>query len=154
LYMENCTAALGREIVPGECTAEEEQRACELDKIFTSNEWLKEKSKLRKTRVKIHENVQLVEQCFKAPGGLVRIMARVYDSYIDELMLSGDFTMLPNPALGEIERAMRGSPIARDQILERIDAVYKKYAIQSPGLYPSHIADAIAFALKEREELV
>ncbi len=143
LYIQKCAEALNAEIVPGEWTEEEERIATELDARFTSDEWLYQKGGLRQIGVKIHEDVRVVEAAFKAPGGLIRVTARLREGRIDDLSISGDFTVLPAFAIGSLEQAVRGLSARRDSLVSRIQEVYRALNIQSPGVTPEDFTTAI-----------
>jgi lipoate-protein ligase A len=146
LYLQNCARALDAKIVPGTWTAEEEAVAQDLDKRFTSAEWLYQKAGLRQKGVKIHEDVRVVESAFKAPGGLIRVTARLRAGHIDDVSLSGDFTLLPAMGLGAVEQALRGVRLSGDEMVGRIQEIYHALRIQSPGLTPQDFAQAILSA--------
>ncbi len=145
-YVRRCAEALEAEIVPGEWTAAEEAMAVELDARFASDEWLYQKGGLRQPGVKIHEDVRVVETAFKAPGGLIRVVARMRGQLIDDLSISGDFTLLPAFAVGALEQAVRGLNALPETLLRRLHEVYAALGIQSPGVKPDDFAQAIAAA--------
>jgi lipoate-protein ligase A len=149
LYLEKCTAALNAELLRGEWTPEEEAMAVELDARFTSDKWLHQKGGLRQVGVKIHEDVRVMETAFKAPGGLIRVTVCLREDQVDDLAISGDFTLLPASALGSLEQAVLGLDLTHDSLLARIREVYRKLAIQSPGVTPEHFAQAILLAASE-----
>lgn len=149
LYVEKCAEALNAEIVPGEWTAEEEAMAGELDARFVSDEWLYQKGGLRQVGVKIHEDVRVVEAAFKAPGGLIRVTARLRKGRIDDLSISGDFTLLPAFAVGALEQAVRGLTTRRESLMARIQEVYRALGVQSPGVTPDDFTTAILTAANQ-----
>lgn len=146
LYLERCREALGAEIVPGRWTAEEEAEARRLDERFASREWLEGRGGRRGRGVKIHEDVHVVEGAYKAPGGLVRVTATLHDHRIDDLALSGDFTLLPADGLGALEDAGRGLALDHDALVAAMSAVYRELDLRSPGLEPEDLARAIVLA--------
>ncbi|MGZ8754478.1 MAG: lipoate--protein ligase family protein, partial [Acidimicrobiia bacterium] len=83
------------------------------------------------------------EGVLKAPGGLIRAVARINDGHLEDVSLSGDFTMLPATALSILEESLVGSPIGLESVMERLAAVYQSVDIQSPGLEPAHLAEAV-----------
>ncbi|MGE5074146.1 MAG: hypothetical protein ACM3MF_12015, partial [Anaerolineae bacterium] len=139
--------ALGMEIYEGEWTAEEEAMAQEIDARFTSDEWLFQKGRLQQQGVKIHEDVHVVESAFKAQGGLIRVIARLCDGRIDDVALSGDFTVLPSFALGALEQSVRGMKATPETLGTRLQEAYELMRIQSPGVTPSDFAKAIMNAV-------
>ncbi len=149
LYLDHCQAALGRPIVAGELTAKELQLAKELDQQFDTDEWLYQKGGLRQSGVKIHEDVRVYEAAHKAPGGLVRVTARVRQGRIDDLTLSGDFTMLPKFAPGALELALRGVALDAGAVRARVQEVYHSLAIQSPGVTTDDLTTAVMLVVQQ-----
>lgn len=143
LYIEKCAAALGVDLVPGQWTSEEEAIALDLDARFVSDEWLYQKGGLRQVGIKIHEDVRVGEGAFKAPGGLIRVTARLCEGRVDDLAITGDFTLLPAFAVGALEQAVRGLKTTRVSLVARIQEVYRALNIQSPGVTPENLAEAI-----------
>ena len=143
LYIKKCEAALGVEIYEGEWTEAEEAMAAEIDDRFLSREWLYQRGGLRQIGIKIHEDVRVVEAAVKAPGGLIRVTARLREGHIDDLALSGDFTLLPSFALGSLEQAVRGLRTTKDALTARLQNVYQSLNIQSPGVTPDDFTNVI-----------
>lgn len=147
LYVDRCRSALDREIVPGTLTEGEEMMARQLDERFVAADWLYQQAKSRQPGVKIHQDVVVVEADRKAPGGLIRVTARLREKRIEDLSISGDFTLLPTTALRELEQATCGLPAERDLLLEAIQAAYTSSGIQSPGVTPEDFTQAILAAM-------
>ena len=103
IYLEKARAALGVEIVPGALTDQEESLTREWDERFLAPEWLHQRGGPRPRGVKIHDGLSVVEAVHKAPGGLVRVTARLREERIDDLVFSGDFTLLPASGVGSLE---------------------------------------------------
>ena len=146
LYLRRCAEALGAEIVPGQWTGDEEARARECDELFLSPDWLFQKGSFERPGIKIHEDVEVVESSLKTAGGLIRITARFRSGRIDDLSISGDFTIVPRTAVRNIERALRGSSPDRGSVLAVIGEEYRALSIQSPGITPGDWAEAISLA--------
>jgi lipoate-protein ligase A len=149
LYIDQCRSVIDREIVPGVLTEDEEMIARQLDERFVTSDWLYQQAKLRQSSVKIHQDVVVVEADHKAPGGLIRVTARLREERIEELSISGDFTLLPTTALYDLEQAMYGLPAERDSLFEAIRAVYTSSGIQSPGVTPEDFTQAILAATEQ-----
>ncbi len=149
LYLDQCQATLGRAIVPGELTDRERQLAEELDRQFTTAEWLYQKGGLRQSGVKIHEDVRVHEVAHKAPGGLIRVTARLREGRIDDLTLSGDFTMLPKYAPGALELALRGTALEPGPIKARLGEAYQSLGIQSPGVTTDDLTNAVMLLVQQ-----
>jgi lipoate-protein ligase A len=84
---------------------------------------------------------------FKAPGGLIRATVERVEDKVRDLVISGDFFMLPNEAISQLERKIIGASVAGDEILNRIKNAYAKLSIESPGVAPTDIETAIRMAL-------
>jgi len=147
LYMEKVSEALGVEVYEGEWTDEEEAMAQEIDARFVSDEWLYQKGRLQQPGVKIHEDVHIVESAFKAQGGLIRIIARLREGRIDDVTISGDFTLLPSFALGALEQSLRGINATPETLTSKIEEAYNRLGIQSPGVMPADFTTAIMNAV-------
>ncbi|NJN65635.1 MAG: lipoate--protein ligase family protein [Chloroflexaceae bacterium] len=150
-YLEQCRVALGAEIVPGEWTEEEERQAVELDARFTSDEWLYQNDRIRRAALTIHQGVQLAETALKVPGGLIRVVARIREGHLDDISLSGDFTILPSSAVGDLEQAVRGLSSQDKTLVARIEEVYRRLEITSPGVTPEDFATAIQAAIRKHQ---
>jgi len=146
-YLTVCATALRAEIVPGVLSPAEEAKVAELDEQFASDAWLNQKGGLRQGGVKIHEDIRVVEGAFKAPGGLIRVTARLRDGHIDDLAISGDFTLLPATAVMALEQTLRGLKVTPATLLTQLRQVYHSLNIQSPGLTPEHFTEAVVVAV-------
>ncbi len=147
LYIRKVSEALGMEIYEGAWTAEEEAMAQEIDARFMSDEWLFQKGRLHQEGVKIHQDVHVVESVFKAEGGLIRVIARLREGRIDDVALSGDFTVLPSFALSALEQSVRGMKATPETLGARLQEAYDLMRIQSPGVSPTDFATAIMNAV-------
>ena len=148
IYMRKVSEALGAEVYEGEWTAEEEAMAQEIDARFTSDEWLYQKGQLKQQQgVKIHQDVHIVEAAFKAQGGLIRVIARLREGRIDDVTISGDFTLLPSFALGALEQSLRGVSATPETLKSKIEEAYYRLQIQSPGVTPADFTTAIMNAV-------
>ncbi len=142
-YVDACARALGREVVAGGLTPREEETARKLDERFASEEWLFAAGGLRRHGVKIHEDVHVREGVHKAPGGLIRVIARLRAEHIDDIAITGDFTLQPGTLVTELERELHDTPLETEAVLERIERFYGRFDLQSPGVAPGDWTEAI-----------
>ncbi len=148
LYLQKVSEAFGgAEIEEGTWSPEEEAMAQEIDARFLSQEWLYQKGRLRQPAVRIHQDVYLAEAAFKAPGGLIRVIARLREGRIDDVSISGDFTLFPIFAVGALEQSLRGVAATPETLKSKIEEAYYRLQIQSPGVTPSDFATAIMNAV-------
>jgi lipoate-protein ligase A len=138
------------DIQPGELTVKERRTVRTLNRRFSSSRWLGQKSGVPRRGVTIKAGVRVAEAEDKAPGGLIRVTARLREGAIDDLSLSGDFTFHPAPLLGRLEAALRGRRLNFDELTAAIGAFYTSFDVQAPGVTPEDIARAV---LKVEEEL-
>jgi len=142
-YVEACARALGRDVVPGPLAPEEEETAWALDARFASEEWLFSSGGLRKAGVKIHEDVHVREAVHKAPGGLIRATARLRAGRIDDIVLTGDFTIQPGSLVAVLERELRGLALEGAAVRDQIERFYGRFGPQTPGLSPADWSEAV-----------
>ena len=134
-YLQQCAKTLNVTLEMDEPTPAELAMTEEIEARFTSDEWLYHKGGLRQTGVvKIHADVYLVEVAHKAPGGLIRATARLHKDRIDDLTLSGDFTILPAFAVGALEQALRGVILEQQAVRACVTEFYRSLSVQSPGV--------------------
>lgn len=151
-YLERCAAALGAVIVPGAWSDAEEAAATTLDARFASEEWLlariRHVAQIGRGRqgVKIHAGVRVVEGAYKAPGGLIRVSARLREDRVDDVSITGDFTMFPAGAVAALEAGAAGLKYARPTLIAGLSQIYRESAIQSPGVTAEDLAEAIMLA--------
>lgn len=146
-YLERCADVLDAEIAPGSWTVEEEAIAARLDEEFATRDWLFQGGRPRGRGIKIHEGVRISSGAVKAPGGLVRAVVTVNDGRLEDVGFSGDFTLLPATGVRALEGAVRGREIDRGTLAAALESVYREIAVRSPGLEPSHFAEAIVQAV-------
>jgi lipoate-protein ligase A len=134
-YIRQVVETLGRPAEYAHPTPAEIAVTEELEARFASDEWLYQKGGLRQTgAVKIHADVYLAEAAYKAPGGLIRATARLREGRIDDITLSGDFTLLPAFAVGALEQALRGVTLDTAPIRAKVAEFYRGLPVQSPGV--------------------
>ena len=136
-YIRQVVETLGRPAEYSDLTPEELAVTEELEARFASDEWLYQKGGLRHAQrgaVKIHTDVYLAEAAYKAPGGLIRATARLREGRIDDITLSGDFTMLPAIAVGALEQALRGVTLDAAPVRAKVAEFYRGLPVQSPGV--------------------
>jgi lipoate-protein ligase A len=143
LYVAKCAEVLGSKIEPGDWTAAEEAQAREWDIRFRSRARLNQRGAPKPAGIKIHEDVRIVEFAFKAPGGLIRLTARLHHGRLDDLSISGDFTIFPQTAVADIEEALRGLLPSDLIVADRLERLYRESDIRSPGLAPEHWAEVV-----------
>jgi hypothetical protein len=79
---------------------------------------------------------------------LIRATVRLREGRVDGLELAGDFTIFPASAVADLQAAALGAELTAEALAERFAAVYRDAAIQSPGVTPQQLAEAVLAATR------
>jgi len=71
---------------------------------------------------------------YKAKGGLIRAAQEVERERINDIGISGDFTLYPKDRLERLEGKLRGEIRKKSLLYSKIDEFYDKEKVQSPGV--------------------
>ena len=86
--------------------------------------------------VKVAAHVRLLHAQHKAPGGMVRLTARVVEGCVDDVLISGDFPVAPKTALTDLAERLRGAPVALEALSDRLEQAYRQGTIETAGVQP------------------
>jgi lipoate-protein ligase A len=106
----------------------------ELEKWFTSPEFLFKKTPRIPKGVKIKEGVEILYTMYKARGGLIRTAQEVENKRFRDIAISGDFTMFPREALSGLESELKDVPRKGGLVKPTIEKFYEKEGVESPGV--------------------
>ncbi len=84
----------------------------------------------------------------KSKGGLIRSFVRTENGIIKDISISGDFFLFPEDAFFKMIQELKGIPAIREDIERKIQEVYIKENILSPGTLPVDFAESIMKALE------
>jgi lipoate-protein ligase A len=129
----NFEKLLGR-LEPVELTEDVIHKMTELERWFTSDEFLFKKTPRIPKGVKIREGVEILYSMYKAKGGLIRTAQEVENKRIADITISGDFTMFPREALSGLESELKNVERKGKLLKPRIEEFYEKEGIESPGV--------------------
>jgi lipoate-protein ligase A len=119
----------------------------EIEKWFTSDEFLYKKTPRIPQGVKIREGVEILYGLYKAKGGLIRSAGEIENKKkITDIAVSGDFNLFPKEALNDVENALKNKDFDKEVIAREVEKAYAKRKIESPGVAPEDIAKTIAEA--------
>jgi len=121
----------------------------ELDRLFTSPQFLHMKRPKIPRGVKIREGVEILYGLHKARGGLIRTAEEVEQSRINTLSISGDFNLYPKESLQKLETHLELVEFRENPVLERLDDFYERYSVESPGVTPEDFKKTILEAKKD-----
>jgi lipoate-protein ligase A len=139
---------IGIKLVPGVLSEKEKKIFVrEVKSKHLSKEWLYmpefRHPELGRTRVvKVAENVRVVETSYKAKK-MIRVTMEIAFDKIRDILISGDFFMIPEEALSRLEETLIGLSIDRDEILNRVKQFYDKVRVQISGIEPADFVEVI-----------
>ena len=117
-----------------------------------SREWLympewrhRQLGELRK--VKVSGEVRVAEADHKARK-MIRVTVEVAQDHLKDVLISGDFFMIPEDALPLLEKSLRDIPIDYAEILQRVRRFYAENSVQTPGLTAEDFSTAIVKTLQ------
>ncbi len=79
---------------------------------------------------------------YKAPGGVIRV-ALEGDKIMEGLEITGDFFIFPEEALEDLEKGLLGVELNRGALMDSVRSFYEKHEIESPGIGPEDLVEAI-----------
>jgi len=115
----------------------------EIEKWFTSDEFLYKKTPRIPKGVKIREGVEILYSTFKARGGLIRTAQEIKENTIETIDISGDFQFYPKSELSILEKELHKTKRKERKIIEKVENFYDKNKIESPGVEPEDVTEAI-----------
>lgn len=90
------------------------------------------------------------EGLHKAKSGLIRALVKVEDGRIADVIVSGDFILVPEKYIDEMEKSLIGVPAEKESVLARLKAFFAGNVFQSPLTYPDDFAEAVMKAVGEK----
>jgi len=115
----------------------------EIEKWFTSDEFLYKKTPRIPKGVKIREGVEILYSTYKARGGLIRTAQEIKENIIETIDISGDFQFYPKSELSTLEKDLYKTKRKERKIIEKVENFYDKNKIESPGVGPEDVTEAI-----------
>ncbi len=145
-YTQNFEAKIGINFEWDELDERTYEIMDELKRKYQTDEWLfqvsKRSPKLVKS-VKISGDLQVVQSLYKAPGGLIRLLMELDHVTIKDILITGDFWMLPEHSAKKLEKMLRGMKIEPRKLLQKVTKLYEHQKVQAPGTTPEDFVAAI-----------
>lgn len=148
LLAEGYEKVLGIKLTPSSPTeAERSFWERKVEPRHRSREWLympelRHSALFEGRAVKVAGGIKVVEVDHKARK-LIRVRAELSGDKILDLMLSGDFFMMPEESLSKLEANLKGATLNREEILNRVSEFYEKSEAQTPGIAPEDFTEAV-----------
>jgi lipoate-protein ligase A len=143
VLVENFEQILGK-LEPVSLDKDTISKMRELEKWFTSDQFLFRKTPRIPDGVKIKEGIDILYGLYKAKGGLIRTAEEVENKKkLIDIIVSGDFHLFPKNGVDELEKALKNREFNKDIIQKAIEDVYEEKKIESPGVAPDDFAKTI-----------
>ncbi|MBN2599743.1 MAG: lipoate--protein ligase family protein [Candidatus Thermoplasmatota archaeon] len=130
-------------LTPLHLTQDIVDKMIEIEQWFTSPEFLFKKTPRLPTGVKIREGVEILYSTYKARGGLIRTAQEIQNNVIKDIGISGDFQLYPKSELTGLEHRLQKSKRKEHVIISKVEDFYEKHKIESPGVEPEDVTEAI-----------
>ncbi len=102
--------------------------------------------KLVESGVKISADRHLTESAHKARGGLIRVRLLAHDGKIDDIVLTGDFTCLPETGVEQLAASLVGQRLDQDALAAAVAERITRLELDIPGVEAQDFATAIMLA--------
>lgn len=145
VLIERYEGLLGR-LEPVYLTSETLNKTAELERWFTSPEFLFKKTPRIPKGVKIKEGIEILYSIYKARGGLIRTAQEVEEERIEDIGISGDFQFYPKSELESMEGDLKKTERKEGPINLKIEEFYEKRKIETPKVEPEDFTKAITIA--------
>jgi lipoate-protein ligase A len=119
------------------------KKMMELAKWFNSPDFLYRKTPRIPKGVKIKEGIEILYGIYKAKGGLIRTAQEVENRHLNDIGISGDFTLYPKNELQNLEFSLKDTEREKNEIISKIDEFYEDGHIQTPGVKSKDFTTAI-----------
>jgi lipoate-protein ligase A len=145
---------IGVSLNPGEITEHEREIfEKEVKPKHVSKEWvcmpeLRHPDLLGKRAVKVAGDVRVVQANYKA-GKMVKVTMEIASGKILDILISGDFFMIPETILPNLEKELFNASLNEVDLLQRVKGFFERFGVQTPGVKPADIVQAILRAGRE-----
>ena len=110
---------------------------------YLSDEWLfMKRTEADSRNVKIATDVNIIQNLYKAPGGLIRTVFELKDSIILNPSISGDFFCYPSDLIVKLEKTLDGTDLSETSV--SLNKFYEEPNIEIPGISPEDWIKAFA----------
>jgi len=144
-FIENFQSCLEVDLVEGNLTSEEKKEIKKLDNQYIENQWLYyvEGEGDETLQQKIKSGTYFIFNEKKFQGGLVQIFIHFEEDKIQEMILSGDFSINPPLILSIIQEKLKNIEIDYERITQTLQEIFIEYQVDLPGITIREIVDLI-----------
>lgn len=125
------------------------RKMSELERWFTSSQFLHMKRPKIPKGVKIRGGVEILYGLHKARGGLIRTAEEIEQKQLNSISISGDFNLYPKQSLAQLEIHLEKVEFKENPLLQRLDQFYAQHKVESPGVTVEDFKKTILEAKKD-----
>ena len=143
LLISEFETTLGVSLQRGDLRPDERQMVAELDGRFTDRGWLHEEGGKVNGWIKITTDVRVMESEYRSAGGPVKVLLRLKNDTIDDIVISCEFAFHSEIDLKGLEDHLIGQPVEAGSLLRTIKSFYASNDLQSAAITPDDMVRAI-----------
>lgn len=149
-YTANFEKRLNITLIEGELLQEEIDKISEIEDLYDTEEWLYyvEKTGKETYQQKIKSGTYFTSVIKKLPGGLINLFLHFDDDKLQDVIISGDFSLNPPFVLNKIEEGLKGTPIDYDAIRIKLGSLLDENDVEMPGIQREELAKLIVEAFE------
>jgi lipoate-protein ligase A len=147
-YIVNFEKKLTIKLIEGELLQEEIDKIQEIENLYDTDDWLYyvEKTGRETYQQKIKSGTYFTSIIKKLPGGLINLFLHFDEDKLQDIIISGDFSLNPPFVLHEIEAGLKGIPIDYDVIRIKLGTLLDEKDVEMPGIQREELAKLIVEA--------
>ena len=155
-YLPAFESELGVKLEKGEMTEAEKKNLEEIFATTKTDEWLHRRTRgheklmdMSGKRTKVMAGLIIAEADLKSDK-LIRTTLSIKDNYIDDIVISGDFFMMPSDSLPNLENALKGKKVDREELLTAVNGFFAA----GPKVFGIKPGDIVEVIFKARDNSV
>ncbi len=155
-YLPVFETELGVKLEKGEMTEAEKKNLEEIFATTKTDEWLHRRTRgheklmdMSGKRTKVMAGLIIAEADLKSDK-LIRTTLSIKDDHIDDIVISGDFFMMPSDSLPNLENALKGKKVDREELLNAVNSFFAT----GPKVFGVKPEDIVEVIFKARDNSV
>jgi len=144
-YLKNFQEDLEIKLIEDSLTREEEEKLQDIMRLYQEDDWLYyvEKDKRDLFQQKIKGETYFTHSSKKYPGGLLQLFIHFDKAKIEEIVLSGDFSLSPPNILEELQNSFIGLKVNQASLDNMLTNFFVSKKVDLPGITTKDIAQLI-----------
>lgn len=145
-FTQNFEEMIGVTLEPGELSNRTLEIMEVLKKKYRTDKWRFQVSGRHDELVrgiKITSDKFVVQALHKSPGGLIRTLVEFEAGVIKDVMITGDFWIIPEAAVAGLEERLVGVTVNKESLVDLIQKHFEENNVEAPGTTSEDIAKPI-----------